>query len=226
MLALHGGSKPPPYGAEAYNVRGVHGGQISRLACKAYRHTARCAYRVRSTYRICFACKANISTRCLASPPLPYNHPTKSDFSSKALLCLFIHEVDFIRQGRISLQAPYIPLPKPDFCYNESLASTHPPQAVPLSRLRTRSSFGSNNPLDCYSLPKLPLRYLTREGLSRSHLGNLKKRRINKPCFHKKDFAPRFLVVRFLYIFHNFPVTLCVTFVTAPYLQGAFCVLK
>ena len=106
--------------------------KISRLACKAYRHTARCAYRARSAYRICFVHKANISTRCLASPPLPYNHPTKSDFSSKALLCLFIHEVDFIRQGRISLQAPYIPLPKPDFCYNESLASTHPPQAVPL----------------------------------------------------------------------------------------------
>ena len=63
---------PPPYGANAYNVRGVHGGQISRLACKAYRHTARCAYRARSAYRICFVHKANISTRSPASPPSPY----------------------------------------------------------------------------------------------------------------------------------------------------------
>ena len=153
-------------------------------------------YRVRSTYRICFACKANISRLAMRG----ISNPTKSDFSSKALLCLFIHEVDFIRKADFILPSYGTP-PKPDrifgialgdktraclrfakFTVGRGFYSRRVRQALctvlclvcllihrkrsPLSRLRTRSSFGSNNPLDCYSLPKLPLRYLAREGLS------------------------------------------------------------
>ena len=49
-------------------------------------------YRVRSTYRICFVHKANISRLAMRG----ISNPTKSDFSSKALLCLFIRKADFI----------------------------------------------------------------------------------------------------------------------------------
>ena len=133
LLARH---IPPPYGATTNCVRSLHGGsRTPALRCKCVQSAKRTRRHQGTALRYKpLTPEVHFTTK--ARPNFRYRH------SDKTRACL--------RFAKIHSKANR----KSDFCDSESLASTHPPQAVPLSRLRTRSNFGSNSPLDCYSLPK------------------------------------------------------------------------
>ena len=140
-------------GTQSYRVRSVHGGRIQyRTECEAY--TA--GVNPRPTVQPPTVCVASHARRHFIAKARP-NFRYRLLATKQALVCVLRKFT--ARQTKSST-----------FVIARALRLLIHRKRSPLSRLRTRSSFGSNNPVDCYSLPKLPLRYLTREGIVLSPL--------------------------------------------------------